>query len=173
MTKNNALTNLHYDVLEILTPLRRGKAVDFLDGIVSKVYLLVIGDKFTAHEYLQERVKDNSKVEILFNVDTKEIVGDKFVSGVKYEQDGEEKTIDVQGVIIEIGRIPNTEIFKDVVELDEHKHIQIDSQAKTNTSGIFAAGDCASGHEYQYVIAAGQGCIALIKAARYLARKKD
>lgn len=149
------------------------EAVDFLKEIVSKIYLLVKGDKFTAHEYLQERVQKNPKVEILLNVETKEIVGDKFVSGVKYEQNGEEKTLDVQGVIIEIGRVPNTEIFKNVVELDEHNHIQIDSQAKTNTSGIFAAGDCASGHEYQYVIAAGQGCIALIKAARYLARKKD
>ncbi len=149
------------------------EAVDFLKEIVSKIYLFVKGDKFTAHEYLQERVKQNPKVEILFNVETKEIVGDKFVSRVRYEQDGKEKTLDVQGVIIEIGRTPNTEIFKDVVELDEHKHIQIDSQTKTDTPGIFAAGDCASGHEYQYVIAAGQGCMALIKAARYLAKKKE
>ncbi len=149
------------------------EAVDFLKEIVSKIYLLVIGDKFTAHEYLQERVKQNPKVEILFNAQTKEILGDKFVSGVKYEQNGEEKILDVQGVIIEIGRIPNTEIFKNIVELDEHKHIQIDSQTKTNTPGIFAAGDCASGHEYQYVIAAGHGCMALIKAARYLAKKKE
>ncbi|TKJ17557.1 thioredoxin-disulfide reductase [Candidatus Woesearchaeota archaeon B3_Woes] len=149
------------------------EAVDFLKEIVSKIYLLVRGDKFTAHEYLQERVKENSKVEILFNVETKEILGDNFVSGVKYEQDGEEKTIDVQGVIIEIGRIPNTENFEDVIKLDEHNHISIDCQTNTNVPGIFAAGDCASGHEYQYVIAAGQGCMALIKAARYLAKKKD
>ncbi len=149
------------------------EAVDFLKEIVSKIYLLVKGDKFTAHEYLQERVKQNPKVEILFNVETKEIIGDKFVSGVKYEQNGKEKILDVQGVIIEIGRIANTEMFKGVVELDEHNHIAIDCQTNTSTPGIFAAGDCASGHEYQYVIAAGQGCMALIKAVRYLAKKKE
>ncbi len=79
----------------------------------------------------------------------------------------------MQGVIIEIGRVPSTEPFADIVKLDEHKHIIIDCQGNTSEPGIFAAGDCASGHEYQYIISAGQGCMALIKAARYLANKKE
>jgi thioredoxin-disulfide reductase len=149
------------------------EAVDFMKEIASKIYLIVLGDKLGGHEYLQERVKNNPKVEILFNTKTKEILGDEMVSGLKYEQNGEEKQIDVKGIIIEIGRVPNTEAFKDIVKLDEHNHIIIDCQTKTNIPGIFAAGDCASGHEYQYVIAAGQGCMALIKAARYLASKKE
>lgn len=148
------------------------EAVDFLKDIVTKIHLLVRGDKFTAHEYLQEAVSNNSKVQTYFNADTKEVLGDKFVSGIKIEQNGKDKQIDVGGVIIEIGRVPNTEVFKDIVDLDEHTHIIIDCAGKTSTEGIFAAGDCASGHEYQYVIAAGQGCMALIKAARYLAKKK-
>ncbi|RMF56116.1 thioredoxin-disulfide reductase [Candidatus Woesearchaeota archaeon] len=148
------------------------EAVDFLKDIVAKIYMLVRNDSFTGHEYLQERVKKNPKVEVLFNASTKEILGDVFVTGLKYEQNGKEKEINVNGVIIEIGRIPNTEIFKDLVKLDQHNHILIDCQGNTSVPGIFAAGDCASGHEYQYVIAAGQGCMALIKAARYLARKK-
>lgn len=149
------------------------EAVDFLKDIASKIYMLAIGDKFTGHEYLQEKVKKNPKVEVLFNAKTTEILGDEFVTGIKYEQNGEEKQLEVKGVIIEIGRVPNTETFKNLVELDEHNHIAIDCQGHTKVPGVFAAGDCASGHEYQYVIAAGQGCMALIKAARYLASKKE
>lgn len=149
------------------------EAVDFLKDIVKKIYMIVIGDKFNGHEYLIERVKKNPKVEVIFNTTTKEILGDKFVTGIKVEQDGKEKQLKVRGVIIEIGRVPNTEVFKDLVELDEHKHVKIDCHQNTNVPGVFAGGDCASGHEYQYVISAGQGCMALIKAARYLASKKE
>lgn len=149
------------------------EAVDFLKDIVSKIYLVVIAEKLGGHEYLQERVKQNPKIEVLFNAKTTEILGDKFVSGIKYEQNGEEKEIRLEGVIVEIGRVPNTEPFKNLVNLDQHGHIIIDCQGHTVVPGIFAAGDCASGHEYQYVIAAGQGCMALIKAARYLAKKKE
>jgi thioredoxin-disulfide reductase len=149
------------------------EAVDFLKDIVKKMYMVVIGDKFTGHEYLIEKVKDNKKVEVMFNTKTTEVLGDKFVNGLKVEQDGKEKKLDVEGIIIEIGRMPNTEPFAGIVELDEHKHVKIDCQQHTNTKGIFAAGDCASGHEYQYVISAGQGCMALIKVARYLASRKD
>jgi thioredoxin reductase len=101
-----------------------------------------------------------------------EIYGDNFVQGVKYEKDGEVKELKVQGVFVEIGRIPNTEFVKDFVKIDEHSHIDIGCTTQTSMPGIFAAGDCSSVHEYQYVIAAGQGCTALLKAARYLAGKK-
>jgi len=148
------------------------EAVDFMKEIATKIYVLVKGNKFTGHQYLIDRVSNNPKVEVLFNADTKEIVGDKFVNGVKYTQKGKENTLNVSGVIIEIGRIPNTKFISNLVELDEHKHIKIDCNGNTNTTGIFAAGDCASGHEYQYIISAGQGCMALLKAARYLAGKK-
>ncbi|MBW2964879.1 NAD(P)/FAD-dependent oxidoreductase, partial [Candidatus Woesearchaeota archaeon] len=149
------------------------EAVDFLKDIVSKMYMLVKNDRFQGHEYLIENVNKNPKVEVIFNAETAEILGDRFVSGIRYKQGGEDKTLDVQGVIIEIGRTPNTELFKDLLKLDPHSHIEIDCQGHTSVPGIFAAGDCASGHEYQYVIAAGQGCMALIKAARYLANKKS
>lgn len=147
------------------------EAIDFLKDITAKTYLLVRGDKLAGHEYLQERVRNNSQVEILYKTDVKEILGDKLVSGIKYEQSGVTKELKVKGVIIEIGRIPNIEPFKDLVKLDDHNHIQIDCQGATSIPGIFAAGDCASGHEYQYVISAGQGCMALLRAARYLTRR--
>ncbi len=150
------------------------EAIDFLKDIVSKMYMLVRDDKFTGHEYLIEKIKSNPKVEVIFSAETTEIIGEKFVEGLKYKQgvDGEEKTLNVQGVIIEIGRTPNTEVFKEIVKLDEHQHIGIDCTTATSVPGIFAAGDCAAAHEYQYVIAAGQGCMALIKAARYISHKK-
>lgn len=148
------------------------EAVDFLKGICKKIYMIVQGESLTGHEYLQERTRENSEVEILYNTETTEILGDKLVSGIKVEQDGKEKKLEVRGVIIEIGRIPHIEPFKKLVKLDDDGHIEIDCQMQTSVPGIFAAGDVASGHEYQYVISAGQGCMALLKVARYLAGKE-
>lgn len=146
------------------------EAVDFMKNIASKIYLLVLGEKLKGHEYLQEAVKKNPQVEILFKAQTTEVLGNKFVSGIKYQQEGKEKKLSVKGIFVEVGRIPSTGPFKKLVKLDEHGHILINGQSGTSVPGIFAAGDCASGHEYQYAIAAGQGCMALLKAARYLAR---
>ncbi|MFP4112542.1 MAG: NAD(P)/FAD-dependent oxidoreductase [Candidatus Woesearchaeota archaeon] len=145
------------------------EAVDFMKDIASKIYLLVKDNKFRAHEYLQERVKRNPKVKVMFNSATKEILGDSMVSAIRYEQNKMQKKLFVNGVIIEIGRVPNTEPFKGLVKMDDTGHILIDCMTHTSVPGIFAAGDCAAGHEYQYIIAAGQGCMALIKAARYMA----
>ncbi len=143
------------------------EAVDFMKNVAKKIYLVVKG-KLTAHEYLQDNLKNIKNVEIIEG-ETKEVLGDKFVSGLKVD----DKELKVSGVIVEIGRIPNTDAFKGFLETDEHNHINIDCTTKTSAKGIFAAGDCASGHEYQYVIAAGQGCMALLKASRYLARFKE
>ena len=147
------------------------EAVDFLLNIAKKIYLINRTGKLKAHEYLQERIKNQEKVELINNADTTEILGDNMVTGLKYKKQGKIKQLKVQGIFIEIGRVPNTEFAKHLLELDDHKHIKIDCATKTSIQGIFAAGDCASGHEYQYVIAAGQGCMALLKAARYLAGK--
>ena len=149
------------------------EAVDFLKDIASKIYLLVKWDRLQGHEYLIEKMKKNRKVKVIYNAETTEIFGDKFVTGLKYRQSGEKKMLDVRGVIVEIGRSPSSEPLKGLVEMEEDGHIVIDCQTHTSVPGIFAAGDAASGHEYQYIISAGQGCMALIKAARYLAARKD
>ena len=148
------------------------EAADFMKGIASRIHVLTNEPKFRAQEYLQEKLNGNPNAEAIFNAEVKDILGGGFVSGLRYAAQGAEKTLDVKGVIIEIGRTPNTEPFRGLVETDEHGHILIDCQTRTSVPGIFAAGDCASGHEYQYIIAAGQGCMALIKAARYLASRK-
>jgi NADH-dependent peroxiredoxin subunit F len=147
------------------------EGVDFTKDIAKKIYLINIGKKFDAHEYLIEKVASYKNVEIINEARTTEILGGKFVTGLAYEKSGNKNRLNVQGIIVEIGRIPATEFLEGFLELDNHKHIAIDCQGRTSVEGVFAAGDCASGHEYQYTIAAGQGCMALLKAARYIANK--
>ncbi|MBU0535601.1 MAG: NAD(P)/FAD-dependent oxidoreductase [Nanoarchaeota archaeon] len=149
------------------------EAADFLLNIAEDIKIMDVAEKSIAHEYLQERVLGNEKVEYINKSFIKEIYGDEMVKGLKYEREGKLIDLPVEGILIEIGRVPNTEVFKGLVEMNKHGHIIADIETNTSVPGIFAAGDCATGgHEYQYVIAAGQGCMALLKAARYLAKKK-
>jgi len=149
------------------------EAVDFTKDIAKKIFLVNIEREFNAHEYLIERVCSLKNVEIISEAKTTEIIGDQGVSGLRYSRKGKTADISVEGVIIEIGRAPNTEFVKGQLNLTVGGHIIIDCWTRTSMEGIFAGGDCASGQEYQYVIAAGQGCMALIKAARYLAKLRD
>ena len=148
------------------------EAVDFLDKIAKKIYLIVLENKLTGHEYLQERVKKNRKVKIIYNAKTKMVLGNKFVTGLKYEQDRKVKNLKVSGIFVEIGRTANTGFAKRLLKIDEHGHLIVNCNMETSVPGIFAAGDCSSVHEYQYVISAGTACIALLKAAKYLNRKR-
>ena len=138
--------------------------------------MLVLEDKLKAHEYLQERAKNNPKLKIIYNANTTEILGNKFVERLRYEQKGDKrnklKELKVQGIFVEIGRVANSDFVKELIKLDEHGHIIADCQTFTSVQGIFAAGDCSSVHEYQYVISAGMACTALLKTARYLAGRK-
>jgi len=149
------------------------EAVDFTKNIVRKIYLLNIAEELTGHEVLMNKARSYENVEIINRAATTELTGKEFINGLKYEKDGKLHALDVEGIIIEIGRNPNTEFVKGFLELDERNHIVIDCQARSSVEGVFAAGDCASGREFQYAIAAGQGCIALLKAARYIAEKSQ
>lgn len=148
------------------------EGVDFTKDIAGKIYLVNIGKDFDAHEYLIEKVTSYKNVEIINEARTTEVVGDKTVTGLVYEKGGKKNRLDVRGIIVEIGRAPATTFLEGFLELDSHKHVVIDCHGRTSVKGIFAAGDCTSVHEYQYTIAAGQGCIALLKAARYMASKE-
>jgi len=148
------------------------ESVEFLVNIVEKIYVINLTAHLTGFEYLIERAKSHKNVEIINNAKTVEIFGNNFVEGLKYEQSEQLKELKVQGIFVDIGRAPNTEFVKGFLELDADGHIIIDCPTSTKIPGIFAAGDCSSVHEYQYVIAAGQGCTALLKAAKYLAYKK-
>lgn len=154
------------------------EAADFMSRIAKKIYLITMNLEMKGHEYLLERITNLKNVEVIPNAVTKEIIGKQFVTGVKYEQNNKKRKIEVQAVIVEIGRIRNTDFVKDIVDLDEHKHIKVDRWARCFIHGrpddtIYAVGDCSDVHEYQYVISAGMGVTALLKAARYLAKRRE
>ena len=144
----------------------------YLSNICSKVYMLVRRDEMRASQIMQQRVVKNPKIEILWNTETVEILGDEEVTGVRVfnNQTRETSDINVSGFFVAIGHEPNTGIFKGFIDMDENGYIKtIPGTSKTNIPGVFACGD-AQDHVYrQAVTAAGTGCMAALDAERYLA----
>lgn len=138
--------------------------------IVRKPYL-------RASQIMQERVMNNPKIEILFEHNAVGLFGDKGVEGVHLvkrlgETDEERYDIAVDGFFLAIGHKPNTEIFKEQLELDEVGYINTEAPyTKTNVEGVFACGDVADPIYRQAVTAAGTGCRAAMDAERYLTEK--
>ena len=148
----------------------------YLAKLCRKVYMLVRRDEFRASKAMMHRVLNTHNIEVIYNTEAKEIVGDgQVVTGVKTfnNKTNEEKTLDVTGFFVAIGHHPNTEIFKDWIDMDETGYIKTEpGSTKTNIEGVFACGD-AQDHVYrQAVTAAGTGCMAAIDAERYLASKE-
>ena len=128
------------------------------------VTLLHRSDSFKADEITVERILSNPKMQVFKNVDILEIKGEKFVEGLIYKdkKTGEEKVLGVTGIFVEVGQIPNTDFVKDLVPLDEIKRIKIDPWTnKTETPGIWAAGDCTNILYHQNNIAAGDAVRAI------------
>lgn len=146
----------------------------YLAKICNKVYMLVRKDEFRASKAMQHRVQNTPNIEVLFNSETDEILGDAKVEGVrvKNNQTGETREIPIQGFFVAIGHQPNTEIFKDYITMDEVGYIitQPDS-TRTNVEGVFACGDAQDKVYRQAVTAAGTGCMAALDAERYLSAK--
>lgn len=148
----------------------------YLAKLCRKVYMLVRRDEFRASKAMMHRVLNTHNIEVIYNTEAKEIVGDgQVVTGVRVfnNKNGEEKTLDVTGFFVAIGHHPNTEIFKGWIDMDESGYIITQpGSSKTNIEGVFACGD-AQDHVYrQAVTAAGTGCMAAIDAERYLAAKE-
>lgn len=148
----------------------------YLAKLCKKVYMLVRRDEFRASKAMMHRVLNTHNIEVIYNTEAKEIVGDgQVVTGVKVfnNKTSEEKTLDVTGFFVAIGHHPNTEIFKGWIDMDENGYIVTkQGSSKTNIEGVFACGD-AQDHVYrQAVTAAGTGCMAAIDAERYLAAKE-
>jgi thioredoxin reductase (NADPH) len=146
----------------------------YLSKLCKKVTMLVRRDEFRASKIMADRVKNTSNIEILFNTDTVEVLGDgNVVTGahVKNSKTGEEKRIECTGFFVAIGHQPNTEIFKEFIDLDETGYIKYaqPGTSKTNVAGIFVAGDAADKTYRQAITAAGTGCMAALDAERYLA----
>ncbi|ADQ17001.1 thioredoxin-disulfide reductase [Leadbetterella byssophila] len=144
----------------------------YLSKLCKKVIMLVRRDEFRASQIMQERVKNTPNIEILFNTETVEILGDQGVNGarLKNNKTGEEFEISVDGFFVAIGHQPNTQIFQQYLQLDETGYILVEKgTTKTNVPGVFACGDAQDNVYRQAITAAGTGCMAALDAERYLA----
>jgi alkyl hydroperoxide reductase subunit AhpF len=146
-----------------------------LSAYASKIYLVVRGDILKGDAVTQEEVKKNPKVTVLYNAITREIVGEKMVSKLVYTdmKTKEEKSLDVRGVFVEIGSMPNSDIVKDLVDLDQFGQVIVDAKyASTSHLGVFAAGDITDDPYKQNNISAGDGVKAALSAYAYLLKRE-
>jgi thioredoxin reductase (NADPH) len=146
----------------------------YLAKICSKVYMLVRRNEFRASKAMQHRVMNTPNIEVLFNTETDEILGELKVDGmrIKNNKTAEKREIAIQGFFVAIGHEPNTGIFKNYLDMDETGYlITAADSTKTNVEGVFACGDAQDKVYRQAVTAAGTGCMAALEAERYLAAK--
>jgi thioredoxin reductase (NADPH) len=145
---------------------------DFLTKFASKVSVVHRREEFRASKAMQHRVLNNPKVEVLWNSELNEVLGDKVVKGVKiYNNEKDEVTTleDVTGVFIAIGHKPNTDLFKGKLEMDDVGYLETDGKSTaTNVEGVFACGDAMDAIYRQAITAAGTGCKAAMDAERWL-----
>ena len=145
----------------------------YLSKLCTKVTMLVRRNEFRASKIMSNRVKDTENIEILFNTETDEVLGDgQVVTGVRAKNNKTNDLIEIPatGFFVAIGHKPNTDIFNGFLTLDEIGYIiNKPGSSKTNVNGVFVSGDAAD-HEYrQAITAAGTGCMAALDAERYLA----
>ena len=146
----------------------------YLAGLAKKVYLIVRKPFLRASQVMQQRVKENENIEILFEHNTLGLYGENGVEGahlVKRKGEPDEELVDIaiDGFFLAIGHKPNTDIFKEWLDMDETGYLKkIDGTPKTKVPGVFVAGDCADPVYRQASSAAGSGCQAAIEAERYL-----
>ena len=148
----------------------------YLSKLCTKVTMLVRRDEFRASKIMAERVMNTPNIEVLFNTETIEVLGDgQLVTGARVQNivTKEERVIPATGFFVAIGHQPNTEIFKEFIDLDETGYIKYaqPGSSKTNVPGVFVAGDAADRTYRQAITAAGTGCMAALDAERYLAAK--
>ena len=144
----------------------------YLASLCNKVYLIVRRDVLRASKAMQERVLDTPNIEVLWNTNTKEILGDDFgVTGAALvnSKTGEESEIKIHGFFLAIGHHPNSEVFKEYIETNNEGYIITEGKSqKTNVPGVFAAGDVQDPTYRQAIAAAGSGCRAAMDAEKFL-----
>jgi thioredoxin reductase (NADPH) len=147
----------------------------YLSKLASKVTMLVRRDEFRASQIMQNRVLNTPNIEVLFNTETEEVLGADGVEAVrvKNSKTGEVSTIPIHGFFVAIGHKPNTDIFKDYLNMDDTGYILVEKgTTKTNIPGVFACGDAQDNVYRQAITAAGTGCMAALDAERYLAENE-
>jgi thioredoxin reductase (NADPH) len=148
----------------------------YLSKLCTKVHLIVRRDEMRASKIMQNRVLNTPNIEVHWNTETEEILGDDSgVTGVRLvnNKTGEKKVITLQGFFLAIGHKPNTDIFKDYIEMDETGYIKVQAgSTKTNIEGVFAVGDAADKVYRQAITAAGTGCMGALDAEKFLVAKE-
>ncbi len=147
------------------------EAVVDLLAYANKIYLLEFSDSLKGDPVTQEKVKSSSKVQVIFNAQTKEIIGSEFVTGMKYidRVTSKETLLNLGGVFVEIGSVPNSEIVKDLVALDKYGQVIIDSKhATASIPGVFASGDITDDPYKQNNISAGDAVKGTLAAYAYI-----
>jgi thioredoxin reductase (NADPH) len=149
----------------------------YLAKLCSKVHLIVRRDEMRASKIMQQRVLNTPNIEVHWNTETDEILGDDSgVTGVRIlnNKSGEKREIAIQGFFLAIGHKPNTDIFKGIIDMDETGYINVVAgTTKTNVEGVFAVGDAADRIYRQAVTAAGTGCMGALDAEKFLAAKES
>lgn len=146
---------------------------DFLTRYASRVYIVHRRSELRAQRILIERAKANPKIEFIFDAQVKEISGDSKVHLVRYEQRGKAKELEVGGVFIFIGFVPNSGLFKIHVDHDEGGYIVTDRNMQTSVEGIWAVGDVRAQLTKQIATAVGDGTTAAVAASMYVTSLKD
>ena len=150
----------------------------YLAGLCNKVYMIVRKDYLRASKAMQKRVENTKNLEVLYEHNTKEITGDKVVTGITLikrmgETDEKEVKLKIDGFFLGIGHKPNSDIFKDYLDIDENGYINtVPGTSKTNIKGVFACGDVQDTTYKQAVTAAGSGCMAALDAERFLGEQE-
>ena len=146
----------------------------YLAGLCEKVYMIVRKPFLRASDIMQRRVKENAKIEILFETNTLGLYGENGVEGAhlvyrKGEADEKRYDLPIDGFFLAIGHKPNTDLFRGKLNMDATGYIKVEGDTpRTSAEGVFAAGDCADPTYRQAVVAAGSGCKAALEAERYL-----
>jgi thioredoxin reductase (NADPH) len=148
----------------------------YLANLCTKVHLIVRRDEMRASKIMQQRVLNTPNIQIHWNTETEEIVGDDSgVTGVRIlnNKTGIKETINVQGFFLAIGHKPNTDIFKGYLDMDETGYIKVlPGSTKTNIPGVFAVGDAADKVYRQAITAAGTGCMGALDAEKFLVSRE-
>jgi len=148
----------------------------YLSKLCKKVTMLVRRDEMRASKIMQKRVLNASNIEVLWNTEAEEVLGENEVEGVRVvnNQTGEKSEVKATGFFVAIGHKPNTDIFKDFIDMNDAGYIMTKpGTSKTNIEGVFASGDAQDFTYRQAVTAAGTGCMAALDAERFLAEKES
>jgi thioredoxin reductase (NADPH) len=147
----------------------------FLTRFASKVYLIHRRDSFKASKIMQERALNNPKIEVIWNTEVSELLGEGKLTGIKTTNlvDGTQNTLDLDGLFIAIGNDPRVWLVENQLTLTPEKFIEVDGRSsKTSLPGVFAAGDVIDPTYRQAITAAGSGCVAALDAEHYLSNLK-